>query len=122
MDKAQAIDTFWNSFGLPAYDESSVPDDATFPRITYNVPMDSLGNQVSLYANIWYRSTSWEAITKLAEQIAERVKGQGYEIEKIDGGYLWITGGTPFAQRAKDPDPDIRRIYINLQAEFLCRY
>lgn len=122
MDKAQALDTFWNSFGLPAYDESSVPDDAVKPYITYNVPLDSLGNQVSLYANLWYRDTSWAAITKLSEEIAKRVKGDGYEIQPFDGGYLWLMGGTPFSQRINDPDSDIKRIYINLQAEFLCKY
>ena len=27
MDKAQSLDAFWNSFGVDAYDESSVPDE-----------------------------------------------------------------------------------------------
>lgn len=122
MDKAQALDEFWNSFGVNAYDENSVPDEAIFPRITYNVVSDSLNNVVSLHADLWYRSTSWKDITILAEKIAERVKGSGYAIKSIDGGYVYLTGGTPFAQRLQDPDPDIRRIYINIQAEFLCAF
>ena len=36
MNKIQALDSFWNSFGLRAYDSMSVPDDAELPRITYS--------------------------------------------------------------------------------------
>ena len=36
MDKQQAIHGFWSSFGITAYDENSVPDDAELPYITYN--------------------------------------------------------------------------------------
>lgn len=122
MDKAQALHDFWSGFGLPAYDEASIPDNAPLPRITYNVATDSLNNQVSLYANLWYRDTSWKAISQLADTIAERVKGQGYAIKTFDSGYIYIMAGTPFAQRISDPDQDIKRIYINLQAEFLCAY
>lgn len=122
MDKEQALHSFWGSFGVKAYDESSVPDNAVMPYITYNMATDSLDNVVSLYANLWYRDTSWKAITKLSEQIAERVKGKGYELKTFDGGYIYLTGGTPFAQRIPDESGDIKRIYINIQAEFLCRY
>ena len=40
MNKEQAIHFFWSQFGLPAYDENSVPDDAQMPYITYNVVID----------------------------------------------------------------------------------
>lgn len=122
MDKEQALHNFWNSFGIPAYDETTVPDKAAFPYITYSVSTDSLDNMVSLHANLWYKSTSWKAITEKAEAIAERVKGNGYELAAFDGGYIYLTGGTPFAQRIADPEADIKRIYINIEAEFLCAY
>jgi len=122
MDKTQALISFWRSFGVEAYDESTVPDNAGYPRITYSVATDSLNNQVSLSANLWDKSTSWTTVTRLAEQIAERVKGQGYEIQPFDGGYIYIMAGSPFTQRISDPDGDIKRIYINLIAEFLCKY
>ena len=41
-NKWQAIDRFWNSFGIPAYDESSVPQGATMPYITYHAEVASL--------------------------------------------------------------------------------
>lgn len=120
MDKAQALNLFWSSFGLPAYDETTVPDDAEMPRITYNVATDSLNNVLPLSASLWYRSKSWEDITKKSEEIAEAITGHGYISYPIDGGYLWIVKGTPFAQRMRDDNDDmIRRIYINITAEFL---
>lgn len=125
MDKAQAINTFWNSFGISAYDESTVPmgDDAPqFPYITYNVFMDSLGNVVTLNASLWDKGYSWERISKKAKQIAKAIGENGFITIPIDGGYLWITKGTPFAQRMTDPDELIRRIYLTLNVEFLTAY
>lgn len=127
MDKAQAIQAFWSGFGIPAYDASTIPnaDSADHrpepPYITYNVIEDSLGSPVALSGSIWYRSTRWAEITKKAEQIAEAI-GYGHKIIKIDGGYLYITKGSPFAQRMSDEDDSIRRIYINLMVEFLTAY
>lgn len=123
-EKEKTLHKFWNSFGVPAYDETTVPDDATFPRITYNVATDSLGGVVSLHADLWYRSSSWQGVTDLAETIAKTVKQFGYITLPIEGGgYIYLCGGTPFAQRIDDPDDDsIKRIYINVQAEFLTAY
>ncbi len=125
MDKAQAINKYWNSFGIKAYDENTVPQDASFPYITYNVVTDDLDNVVPLHASLWYRSTSWKDISLKEEEIAKSLGGYG-DIEnllKINGGYLWLYRGTPFAQRMSDPEDDmIRRIYINVLAEFLTAY
>ena len=124
MDKVQAIDEFWNSFGLPAYDENTVPtdDSVDYPYITYNVSTDSLGNMIPLSASLWYRSTSWEDITHKAREIARAIKTQHMPI-KIDGGYVWLVGGTPFSQRMSDPNDDmVRRIYLNVSAEYLTAY
>ena len=121
-DKWQAIDLFWNSFGLPAYDQNTVPSDAAFPYITYNASSGAMGGLIVLSASIWYYSESWEDISKKADQIAREI-GHGYKIMSVDGGYLWITRGTPFAQRMSDEaDDKIRRMYINTQAEFLTAY
>lgn len=125
MDKAQAIHNFWSGFGIPAYDENTVPtgDNApAFPYITYSVSVDSLGNMISLSASVWYRSSSWESVSKKVEEISEFIYNQKSPI-KIDGGYLWIVFGTPFAQRMSDPSDDmIRRIYVSVAAEFLTAY
>lgn len=120
-DKAQAIHTFWSSFGLTAYDENSVPDGAALPYITYSVKTGAIGNMVNLTGSLWYRSTSWATISKKADAIAAAI-GYGFKLYELDSGFLFITKGTPFSQRGSDEDPSIRRIYINLNAEFLTAY
>lgn len=123
-DKAQALYQFWSSFGLPAYDESSVPtgDNAPeFPYITYSVVTDNLGNEVGLTGSLWYRSSSWAAISHKSDEIAKKLHDMPPVI--IDGGYMWLKRGSPFAQRMSDPNDDMmRRIYINVTAEFLTAY
>lgn len=122
MDKAQAIDQFWNSFNLPAYDENTVPQNAELPRITYNVVTDNLENVVNLHASLWYRDSSWKNITHKAEEVEKRLGEHGGELIDLDEGKVWIVKGTPFAQRMLDPDNSIRRIYFNIQVEFLTPY
>ena len=121
MDKAQALNAFWSSFGLTAYDSMTVPDDAQLPYITYDTKTDSLDRPISISASLWYRSTSWADIERKAQEVAERL-GVGGEVIKIEDGYLWLTRSTPFAQRMSDPDDSIRRILINTTAEFLTAY
>lgn len=122
MDKEQAIQNFWSQFGIPAYDENSVPDDLSYPFITYSVATDMLDDVVSLYGNIFYRSPSWKDITQKKEQIAEYIGAGGVTV-KIDTGYVYFCQGTPFAQRMSEPGDDmVKRYYIQLQTEFLTPY
>ena len=119
MDKAQAIHNFWSGFGLKAWDELTVPDNAPMPYITYSVQSDSIGNPVSMRASIWDRSTSWELVTKKAEAIAKHIVEQYPAAIPIDGGRIYFTKGTPFAQRMADTDEQVRRIYLIVMVEFL---
>ena len=52
MDKGQAIHNFWSQFGLPAYEENTVPATAGNQYITYSVQTDSLGSVLNLFG-IW---------------------------------------------------------------------
>lgn len=123
MDKAQAIQKFWESFNIPAYDETNVPDNAVMPYITYSVKTDSLDNIVNMYASIWYHSTSWKDISEKTEQIAEYIVRLNPPSIEFNNGRLYIAKGNPFAQRMADPnDSMIRRMYLNIQAEFLSAY
>lgn len=124
MDKWQAIDAFWNSFGIPAYDENTVISGSESPQppyITYNAIIGSLSQNLSLSASIWYKGYSWKEISQKANEIAEAI-GYGYRLEVVNGGYLYIRKGQPFAQRMSDPDDTIRRVYVILDAEFLTAY
>lgn len=123
MDKAQALQTFWESFGIPAYEQTTVPETATMPYITYSVSTDSLDNVVNMTASVWYHSTSWKDISEKTEQIARYIVGMNPPSIKFDGGRLYIAKGNPFAQRMADPNDDmIRRMYLNIQAEYLSAY
>ena len=125
MNKSQAIHNFWSGFGLKAYDETTVPNKEftpEFPYITYRVVMDDLDSPIVLTASLWDRSTSWKTISDKVEEISEAITKMNPPAIEIDNGRLYITKGSPFAQRMRDPDDSIRRIYINLQAEFLTAY
>ncbi len=123
MDRYQVIDNFWNSFSWAAYDEGTVPDDASMPRITYSVVADSLGNPVMIPASLWDRSTSWERISQKADEISQAIETMYPSAIAFDGGRVYVTKGSPYAQRMQEPsDPMIRRIYLNVDAEFFAAY
>jgi len=122
MDKAQAIHNFWTSFGWTAYDEGTVPDDAEYPRITYNVATDDLGNPLAMYGSLWDRGTSWARVSQKADEISEALTKMHPPAVAFDGGRVFITKGTPFAQRMVDEDDMVRRIYINITVEFFSAY
>ncbi len=116
-NKWQTLDDFWNGFGIPAYDENSVPDEAEMPYITYGAVVSNFENPITLLASIWYRETSWKNISDLADRIAQYI-GKSYKAIKIDGGYLVLTLGSPFAQRMADEDDSVRRMYLMVDTEF----
>lgn len=122
MNKAQAINEFWNSFGVPAYDENTLNVDSSVKTyITYSVQEGKLDDPIVLNASIWTRNTSWTKLDEIKTNIAHKL----YTMNpiKLDDGYLHLTSGTPFAQRFRaDEDPDYLRILIVIQAEFFTAY
>ena len=118
MTKAAAIYQFWSSFGLTAYEENTVPEDAAFPYVTYQLVTDSFDREVAATASLWYRGESWTAINAKTEEISAHI-GLGGKIIKCDGGRIWIKRGQPFAQNMGDESDDlIKRKYLNLTFEF----
>ena len=119
MTKAAAIYQFWNSFGLTAYEENTVPDDATFPYITYQLVTDSFDREIQLTASLWYRSESWTASNAKTEEISQKIS-RGGKVISCDDGAIWLKRGQPFAQNMGDESDDlIKRKYINITAEFM---
>lgn len=118
MDKEQALQYFWSQFDVPAYDQSTTPEDAELPRITYEVITDNFGAQNILTASIWDRSTSWKSVTDILHKIEARL-GLGGQTILYEGGMLWVKRATPFAQRMSDPDDSIRRIIVNIECEYI---
>lgn len=123
MTKGQAIHNFWSGFGLTAYDENSVPDDAPFPYITYACETDSIENICLMNASLWYYSESWQEISEKAEEIAKKIVEMKPPTIEIENGRIYIAKGSPFAQRLRDPSSDmVRRMLINITAEYLTAY
>lgn len=126
MDKMQALYGFWSGFGVPAIDEQSSYDEQmmeqlgiTYPYISFEASVSELDEPVALSADLWYKSTSWAGIEAKAQLIASTI-GYGGKMVPYDGGAIWITRGTPAYQRMSAENSfDIRRIHININAEFL---
>ena len=119
MTKAAAIYQFWSGFGLTAYEENTVPHDATFPYITYQLVTDSFDREIALTASLWYRSESWTAINAKTEEISQKIS-RGGKIISCDDGAIWLKRGQPFAQNMGDESDNlIKRKYLNITAEFL---
>ena len=112
MTAEQTIHAFWSSFSLTAYDENSVPDDAVLPYITYSLSYDTFDNQ-----DLWYQSTSWRGITNKLHEISEGITQNG-KVIITDNGYIWIKRGSPFGQRMGDIENNIKRMLINISAEY----
>lgn len=126
MNKSEAIYNLWSGFDIPAIDEQSAYDAETliqlgidFPYLTFQTAIGDFAQKFSLSADLYYRSTSWAEIEEKAAEIADYI-GLGGKIIHYDGGALWIKRGNPMYQRMSADNPfDIRRIHININAEFL---
>lgn len=119
MTKAAAIYQFWSGFGLAAYEENTVPTDAAFPYITYQLVTDSFDHEVPVTASLWYRSESWTGINAKTEEISQEIS-RGGKIIPCDGGAIWLKRGQPFAQNMGDESDNlIKRKYLNITAEFM---
>ena len=118
MDKYEALNKFYSSFGLKAYEENSVPEKAKMPYITYEVITSSLGdNNVALALQIWFNDTKLITIDKLTEEISDALSG-GKKL-KCDDGYIVLYRGKPFAQNIKTIDKSIKCKYITVMADFV---
>ena len=130
MNKQQALNAFWNGFGVLAFEENSVPSDeviqdliaegkasSKFRYITYQVLTDDFTGVVFPTASIWDKSNSWEKADILSNQIADYI--QRMNTIKLDDGRMYITKGSPFAQHmGEEGDPSIRRIILNIGVQF----
>lgn len=124
MNKWQGLQTFWESFGIPAYDEQSVPDDATMPYITYSAVVGPFESVIPMSASVWYRGTDWRDISHKVDEISYVLSS--YTTVKLDDHqYIVLSkaNGSQFAQRLYDETDDlVKRVYITITGEFLTRH
>lgn len=124
--KDVAIYEFWASFGIPAYEQNSVPkgDNAQgFPFLTYSVTIDSEWEQVALDASLWYRGTSWADCETMLENISRAFNDKRRCILECDGGAIVLRKGTPFANNMSDPEDNlIKRKVLNVEAMYVTTF
>lgn len=117
MNKEQTYNEFWNSFGISAYDESTVSAKTVFPYITFNFASGDYTNTQNLSVSLWDRSTSWKRISELSRMIEDKIINM--VAIPTDDGFIYISKGSPFAQRMADTDDSIRRIVLNVEVQFI---
>lgn len=109
MDRWESQYSFWASFGVPAYEENSVPDrdEITYPYITFPRVIAGFNGRASVTPSVWTRSASWEQADTLANAILARL-GEGGEQIAYSGGTIWVTADpNSFAQGMGDPEDDL---------------
>ena len=122
MTKLQALNSFFSSFGIPAYNEDYIYSADTvlpLPYVTYNVQLDNFrGGSRPIVMTAWYRTTTPKPLEEFENAVAENIGINGKVIQ-CDGGYIWIKRGSPFAQPLDDSsDKFVKRVIINLSVEF----
>ena len=117
---AAEIKRFYSSFGLPAYQEDSIPDKDENgnpikpPYITYSLSEPEWNQKASGYVRVWDKSTSNTRIIRKADEITGAI-GIRKKI-RFKGGYVIIWPETPKTQI--QVDGDTRYAYINLAYNF----
>lgn len=125
MNKDAAIQSFFESFELPAFPAMSVPtsgdEKPDFPYITYIAPTDSDLERISVSASVYYRSESWAGLNAKVREISESVR-RGVVIP-CDEGAIIIRKATPFAQPlGDDSDNMIKRKVLMFEFLFATTY
>ena len=119
LNKFTAQKVYWSSFGFPAYQELTVPEDKRdqYPYITYQTASGSLGGVVNVSASIYYKGTSW---AKAMEDVLEMERTIDRQIF-IDGGIMKVRKPVSnFAQPMNEAgDKNVRRILLTVEIEFL---
>lgn len=111
INSASALYSFWSSFGIPAYGEGNIPDDAVLPYITYNITDPHWSDQASTFAKVWYRGTSNTAIATKVREIKQRI-GDCISLP-VDDGSIYLFPEENFAQFQEDED-GTKMAYLSL--------
>ena len=119
MTKDKALHAWFYQF-LPAYPTSNVPEDAVFPWLTYELITGSWDSgEIALTVNLWYYTESEAIPNSKAQELSDAI-GYGGVTIPCDGGFIWLKRGSPWCQNVQDDtDPNIKRRYINVTAEYM---
>lgn len=109
----RALNTFFNSFGIPGYLEDNIPPAASLPYLTYKPIIPGGWNETaSFHARLWYPSKGGRApILQTEDTISAAIPRGGLKIE-CEGGAILLD---------KD-DKDWAQPLNNTPEGYLCEY
>lgn len=108
-----------SSLGMTVYAATNVPDDVTFPYLTYTLQTDDWEHSVSLTINQWYYTTS-EAVANAGARVFGKAVPRGGTIVQCDGGAMWLRRGSPWCIAQNDQsEANAKLRYFNLTVEYL---
>ena len=120
-DIMAALYAFWNQFGIPAYAEDMVPENATVPYIRYTVSK-APAMDVSYLTAFNYHSRRLMGNVERAEmsdRIAKAIPQGGVRIPLDKGGFLMLYRNTDFQTPYQDPeDLDVIGIRTSVEVHF----
>lgn len=115
MTKAAALQQFFESFGIPAYPTSKVPEETKFPWLTYEPIIGTYYGQniVSPSIELWYYSDSEKQINAKADEISKTIEN-GFEIT-CDDGLIMVYLDSPWNPLNDEADKTIKRRQATLR-------
>lgn len=116
-DTSIALFEFYSGFGLPAYADGLVPDDAVLPYITFDAVDSGLAQPSLHHVRVWYEGTDNEPPSAKADEIIAAI-GDGTRIV-CNSGVVVLYPGSPLVQLQTvetETDRDVTYAYINLSA------
>ena len=121
IDIMEALQVFWSQFGIPAYAEDMVPEDAKLPYIRYSVAKAPLTSASVLTAYNYHSARLMGNVERaaVADQIAKAIPQGGIKVRLSGGGYLIMHRGSDFQTPNIDPeDPNVIGIRTSVEVYF----
>ena len=112
-DVATALYEFWNTFGVDAYPEDTIPDEAKPPYLTYEITIPEWYGMATYNVKIWTKSTSFKQVVFLADSISKAI-GDGKRIPVKNGGNIWLFKDENFFQIMPSEDINQKNAYLSM--------
>lgn len=105
-DVMDALYEFWSQFGVPAYAEDQVPDDAALPYIRYSVAKSPAMETTILTAFNYHEKRLLGNVERveMAGKIADAIPEKGVKIQMDGGGFLTLFRNVDFQTLYQDPE------------------
>ena len=118
MTRSEAIYQFFNRLVpykdgfVEFYPATGVPSDVQFPYGTYENIAGDLNEVNTMTVNLYFYTSSEKTADDAAEVVFNALSSG--VVLRFDGGYIWLTRGTPFSQGVPNEETNIKQRYILL--------